>query len=458
MMRVRIRGIYATALTQRLQDTAEIVRASPVIDDRFSVTFSTTPPDVTIETTPDRQGIEVSGHPDAVPEIVSQVEEVGRDAVAWDDPAPRGAVFEGTVRDTVDSGALVDLGPRDGFLSFGAVDGYISEGDTVTVQVHEPAAPWLDRRPELATEIRVFGTLVDLVQNGGEPRADVADPDRATELVRTTAVLSTAVPEGWTVCWQPAAAEASMEQLDEALAFVCDRIPAVEAALEDGGLPLATAWVWFGRESRFVLDADRREVCPTMPGHHRIKAGSDAAGSAVDFVEQLCDPAGEFPFEVVADVFGPREGEQVTIVHGKPDGRQFPLGEGTVVDRDGQTLTVQREMTAGGEYDALEVAREAGDTATTKLREGRWWYPTVYRDADGAVKGTYVNVCTPVELFPDAAVYMDLEIDVVRHRDGVVERVDEEDLAAAVSAGHLSEALAKKARSVAKAVEAALAD
>jgi predicted RNA-binding protein associated with RNAse of E/G family len=113
-------------------------------------------------------------------------------------------------------------------------------------------------------------------------------------------------------------------------------------------------------------------------------------------------------------------------------------------------------MGGGGAYDALGVPKETGDVATTKLTEGRWWYPTTYRAAGGEAKGTYVNVCTPVEIFPEAATYVDLHVDVVRHADGSVERVDDEELAAAVEAGDLPDDLADRAREVADAVEGAL--
>ncbi len=79
--------------------------------------------------------------------------------------------------------------------------------------------------------------------------------------------------------------------------------------------------------------------------------------------------------------------------------------------------------------------KEDGDTAVTKFREGRWWYPTTYRGADGGTKGTYVNVCTPVELFPDAIRYVDLYVDVIKRPDGSVEVVDADELEAAVDEG-----------------------
>jgi predicted RNA-binding protein associated with RNAse of E/G family len=113
-------------------------------------------------------------------------------------------------------------------------------------------------------------------------------------------------------------------------------------------------------------------------------------------------------------------------------------------------------MTSGGTYDALGIERRAGDTAVTKLTEGKWWYPTIYRDTDGERRGTYVNICTPVEIFPDAARYIDLYVDVVKHADGQIERVDDAELETAVSEGHVSETLADTACEVADTLENAL--
>jgi len=261
--------------------------------------------------------------------------------------------------------------------------------------------------------------------------------------------------------------------MDAALERAGERADELVSALDgtgdgDGSGPLATtdatAWVWFGRESRFALDDCRRAVTTTMPGHHRIKAGDDRASTAVDFAEGFCafgsdDEPDEdaFPFALVTGQFGPREGESVAIEHGKPAGHCITLGRGEVsaLEPDG-SVTLRREMSAGGTYDALGIERRAGDEAITRFREGRWWYPTVYRGADGERRGTYVNVCTPVEVFPDAVRYVDLHVDVVKHADGTVERVDEDELEEAVEAGHVTEELAGKAREVAAAVENAL--
>jgi hypothetical protein len=459
-MTVRIRGIYATALTELL---GGVVQASPPIRERFDATFPTAPADAVVETTSDRQGVGVIGNPDRVATVTDRLRTVGRDTLSWAADLPRGAVYAGQVTETLGSGAVVDVGDGEGFLPYSKTARRIEEGDCLRVQVTEPVPHWGDDRPVLDTRLRVHGALVGLVR-GGTP--GVSGPELAD-------LVPTDPPEGWAPEWGRDSDDADLESLDEALAAVSGRARALDDAFTDVPDPAeaapycyydgdATRWVWFGRESRFALDEHRRAVTDTMPGHHRIKATAGEASAAVDFVEAVCvDPAGaagqDFPFEAVTRQFGPREGEEVGIAHGKPDGRCFLLGRAEVTGREPDgSVTVRRDISAGGTYDALGVERQSGDEAVTKFEEGRWWYPTVYRGDDGTKRGTYVNVCTPVEVFPDAVRYVDLHVDVVKRPDGAVERVDDDELDAAVATGDVPEPLAQKARDVADALENAL--
>lgn len=455
---VQCRGIYATALTRLLNEANDIdvVRASPPIQRRFDVEFSSMPPDVSIVTDDDRLGVGLVGPSTAVDRVIERID-VALDTFSWSDPTPREAIFDGVVTETLGSGAIVDLGEGAGFLPYSATDAHVETGDRLRVQVVAPVAPWREDRPVLQTDRSVSGTLASLLreQSTGPSGPDLLD------------VLSVSVPSGWRVRWERGADDTDFETLETELETLIERANRLEAALEPAddqaetgqvfeGLP--TRWVLFGRKSRFALDEHRRVVTPTMPGHHRIKAGEERASAAVDFVEELApDLDGDFPFDVVTRQFGPNEGDRVAIAHGKPDGRTIRLGRGDVIERDPDgRVRVEREMTPGGTYDGLDVDRQAGDVAVTKFTEGKWWYPTVYRGDDGTTRGTYVNVCTPVEIFPQAVRYVDLHVDVLKHADGTVERVDDDELDAAVEAGQVSTELARKARSVASAVENAL--
>ncbi|MFB6080316.1 MAG: DUF402 domain-containing protein [Haloferacaceae archaeon] len=469
-MNVRIRGVYATALTRAFLDVGHaVVDPSTPIRERFDDAFADGLADVRVDATDDRQGVAVTGASDAVEAATALLAETGIDALAWRADAPPGAVFDARATGTRGGGAVCDLGPTEGFLPFDDAAGYVEVGDERRVQVASPAPPWIDRRPELAEGIRVRAGPATLVR-GGEGATVSGRGADARELARTVDLVGADPPEGWGVRLDGSATAVGVGTVEAALATATERAETLASALDDpGDGPGLVArsrdcrFVRFGRATRFALDGTRRAVTPTMPGHHRIKAASAAASAGVDLAEAirgetLGDDPDDFPFAAVTRQFGPVEGDRVAIEHGKPAGHAITLGRGEVVDRtpDG-TLAIRREMTPGGSYDALGVPREAGDTALTKVREGRWWYPTVYRDADGDPKGTYVNVCTPVECFPDAVRYVDLHVDVIRHPDGRVERVDDDELDAAVAAGDVPPDLADRARSVAASIETALA-
>ena len=455
---VQVRGIYATALTERFSrtDGLDVVRASPPIQRRFETTFGEEPADVTIEADDLGLGVGIVGTRAGVDRVRDALD-VAIDTLGWEDPTPRGAIFDGIVTETLGSGAVVDLGESEGFLPFHVTSAHVEPDDRLRVRVADPAAPWSDDRPELDTTLSVHGDMATLVR---EEPTDATGPDLLD-------VLSVDVPDGWRVSWGQDADDADFDVLEASLDGLIDRAVDVEDALSDHDERTTTGqivdgrethWRLFGRESRFALDDDRRAVTPTMPGHHRIKAGDERASAAVDFVEDLApDLDGDFPFDVVTRQFGPQKGDRVAIAHGKPDGRTISLGRGEVTDRDPEgTIRVEREMSPGGTYDALGTKRRAGDVAVTKFTEGKWWYPTVYRGEDDELRGTYVNVCTPVEVFPNEVRYVDLHVDVVKHADGTVERVDDDELDAAVEAGDVPEKLAEKARDVASAVENAL--
>jgi hypothetical protein len=471
-MTVQVRGIYATALTELFRDGPGVVQASKPIRERFDAEFPPEQADAVVSTTDDRQGVEITGDAETVEQVTDSLQALARDALAWADPAPRGAVFAGEIVDTLGSGAVVDLGEgSEGFLPYANSPERVDDGDCLRVQVTEPAPTWGDDRPVLDATMCVQGSLATLVHGG----------TAATNGPALADILPTDPRNGWGARWDAASDDADLDALSDALDTLNERAAAIDDALADGDGPSdgaesadgdapvpadvaphrdvtdeATTWVWFGRESRFALDEVRREVTTTMPGHHRTKAGTNSASGAVDLVEALVDDEdvdtgeSDFPFAAVARQFGPQTGDTVDIAHGKPDGRLFTLGEAAVdaVEADG-TVTLRREMTPGGQYDGLGVERQAGDVAVTKVTEGRWWYPTTYEGSDGERRGTYVNVCTPVEVFPGEIRYVDLHVDVVKHADGTVERVDDDELDAAVDAGHVPEPLAEKARNVA---------
>lgn len=465
-MQAKIRGIYSTALSAIFLDAGwEIVLASDQINDRFSQEFVNSQPDVTIDSDGENLGIQLVGTPAAVNEAAAVIQMLDDSIYVWSESTPVDAIYEATVIRTGGSGAILNLdNEHEGYLPFDAVDQYIEVDDCVRVQIRTASPPWSLRRPEVAGELRLTSPILDLVwdPSGQEHRAPDQETQGIAELIPTKPRLE------WTAHWHDIAREIEMGEMESAIitmndlaSTVDDRLQSTELDIEHGKIasPYEHAWCWLGARGRTIFDEVRGEVCPTIPNHHRIKAIGSEAGTAVDFVEKLAvdQVVEEVPFRVVGECFGPKMGDTIRIYHGKPDGIWISLGSGQVVGSENSAgIEVQRSMSGGGTYDALAVPIEDGDVARTNFVEGRRWYPTVYRDENGNRKGTYVNICTPIEIFPDAIRYIDLYVDVIKHADGRIERVDDDDLDAALDQDIVTEEEATQARSVAERIVAAI--
>jgi len=94
--KVRIRGIYTTALTHLcLEHDWTVVDASGPIERRFEADFETAAPDATIETADDRQGVGIAGKPEAVDELVKHSSRLESTACSGTTPHPWGRCSTG---------------------------------------------------------------------------------------------------------------------------------------------------------------------------------------------------------------------------------------------------------------------------------------------------------------------------------------------------------------------------
>ncbi|MFQ6074455.1 MAG: DUF402 domain-containing protein, partial [Candidatus Bathyarchaeia archaeon] len=210
--------------------------------------------------------------------------------------------------------------------------------------------------------------------------------------------------------------------------------------------------VEFPALSKAELDAIRKTVTPTMKKHHYYKACGGRVSAALEMAEKLIKRG--YAYEEVEKLFKqtvekeyPTTGSLIEIEHVKLDGKALHLGKALIqsVDHNGSTVSFQlrRSFMTRGVYDGLEIPKEPEDYAVTEVKIGEWHFKTQYFSKNGKLKGTYVNLNTPVELYPYGIRYVDLEVDVCVWPDGRVEKLDEEELEKAVDEGLVSEKLVK---------------
>ncbi len=200
--------------------------------------------------------------------------------------------------------------------------------------------------------------------------------------------------------------------------------------------------------SKRKLDEIRSVVVPTISGHHYYKACGGKIAYMLEMAEKLLERGGslrdvEALFKETIRREYPHEGSRIGIEHVKIDGRVFNLGEARIIafNEQEQRIKLLRVFSTPGMYDGLKVRKEPGDYAVTSMRIGEWSFKTSYFSSDGVYKGTYININTPLEVYPNRIRYVDLEADICMWPDGKIQQIDLERLNAKVQEGCVSERL-----------------
>jgi len=435
MYALRIRGIYATALTGLLRRHGfKVVQPSEPIRERFGLEPDQEPYDLDLNDLEDRQGVFISGEREGLEQLIDILQQELPDVIVRRFELGLYAVYRGIARSSGPGGTLIDLGSALGLLP----EGQLHPSETVTVQV--AALPGRGAEPILRQMIGLPGHYAVLISSGR-----IAASRKITdygERMRLSWLGAELAPQGWGIVWHTAAAGRGRTALAEDIGRLSMQVAKLEERAEAPESPAlllegeAAAQLEFPGGSKARLDELRGELLPTVPGHHRYRA----------HVESAAEPGEQLAF--------PQVGDELLIEHVKPDGQTLQLGRGRVIEADpqGRALKLEREIKTPGRYDGLGVGKEPGDRAVTALRDLAWGYRTSYYSTAGEFKGEYYNINTPIEVYPDRLRYIDLEIDVVRLPGGESQVIDEEELERTVQEGWITERLAEHAREVARAI------
>jgi probable ribonuclease FAU-1 len=203
------------------------------------------------------------------------------------------------------------------------------------------------------------------------------------------------------------------------------------------------------------LDMIRKSVTPTINDHHYYKSFGVEVRSAIDMAETLLSKGEplddvERRFHETLIQYLPYEEMSVNIDHVKLNGHVTHLGKASVEVIEDDYLEYKREIKGNGTYDGLEVEKRPGDVAVSKTNLTDYYIETKYYNKDGKLRGTYLNINTPVEIYSSYFRYIDLEIDVLIWPDGRREIVDMNELDQAEALGIVTKTLAQKARNLAK--------
>jgi hypothetical protein len=248
--------------------------------------------------------------------------------------------------------------------------------------------------------------------------------------------------------------KASVDQLIRYLWDVCIDMVVRRDSLPEGlteSEDIHVRWdIEFPGASKAVLDRSRGRVVPTMRHHHRLRI---IASDYVDLIEREIARAPHRQDRLEREFMGRflyqplNKAGMIRFEHVKPEGQILNLREGEIVAFEEDELLVRRHFHQG-RYDGLDLPVEPGDYGLTKVAANAWSLRHRYFAKGGVPKGTYWNVNTPVELYPDRIRYVDLHVDVVRRGKGAPRIIDQERLGFITRHGFISTRLQEKALGV----------
>ncbi len=299
MIALRIRGLYATALTQlfRQEDKWTIVQPSDEVRAVISHYWRMDSPDVDIDDVPDDRGqrhaLRISGPADAVEDVLAHVYSQCFDVI---DTRHQGAPLHGSVGivSRERRQAIVYLGEeRSGVLPMRYEDQGMRIGSYVPVRIDAPAAHH-HGRPQLSKVLTVPGQYAVLTAARSvrlsKQITDEAQRDRLQQLGEAQQIGE------WGIIWRTAAQHAADEDLVAEIQRLIEETKTLQDSLKNtktvgrirgGDL---TAHIFMAGHAKGACDTLRAQLLPTLPGHHKYKAYGDVYSTTVDALEESSRP------------------------------------------------------------------------------------------------------------------------------------------------------------------------
>jgi len=448
LLKTKIRGVYSTALTKLLLDNGfEIVQLSPTIKQRFSLSENQSPPDLKIKDRYDLQGVRVLGTSNAVTALQSLLHSAFVDALTRKWRASVDGIYKGNIVDADAETLYVEIDNEvTGKLPKSEVSN--TNAKQIVVQVERKRMGW--KHPVLTTKLKIVGNYAILVQNSKVGVSfNIRDLDKRAELY---ALGREFAPGGWGIIWRESSANQPREVLESEITSLKAKAELLNEKAANAVAPalliegLCFMDVELPSISKSNLDKLRASVVPTLDKHHFYKSCGGKVSAVLEMAEKLLEKGQDrreveevFRRQVMGEF--PEVGSVVDVEHVKLSGRVFHLGQATIESVENEQTRYSRTIRSDGFYDGLGCRKETGDKAISETKTGQWWITTKYFSESEKLKGAYINLNTPVEVYPKAIRYVDLEVDVCIQPEGAVMVLDMEKLEKALEKGFISEAL-----------------
>ena len=425
-MFIRVRGIYATALTNLfLSNGFNITQPGEIVAKRFSLKRETIPADVTVKDREDKKGIVIIGDKETVKKLASIFKKAFTCSIFKEYSYGIYDCFKGKILRKERGLWIVEIPGGYGFLEY---NGKLREGDIVFVHVKKP---FLSEPPLLRYGIAVSGKYARLIQYGRVTFSrHIKNKNRRKELMTLSAFLKL---ENWGIRWRSNANFGKFEDIIAELESLKRKALKI-AKLEDEPPCFVSKGdaifeIIFSLEDKLKLDGIRNEIVSTLKGHHYFKSLQDISSDVFDWLEYVLDCCDKSRVESRAwNRLHSAVENKIILEHERVNGNIIRI-HGEIVLKNDQYLKIRREVRSNGLYDGLGIEKRKGDIIFSYIKVGSIFLPHVYYSCRGDLKGMYVNVNLPIERKSSGIYwYVDLGIDVVAEASGKAKIIDQKEL------------------------------
>ncbi|MEM1622602.1 MAG: DUF402 domain-containing protein [Sulfolobales archaeon] len=437
-IKVRVRGIYATAISKILRDEGyTLVDVSDVLVERLQVPSNRgIPADVTVKTdNDDASKLLIIGHSEYAETVAKTLMEHIPAVITYTPPMGLYSTLVAVVKGMKDGYCIVET-------PYGQAElveyRECKEGALLPVSIIKvPAHP--GDRIVVVPGVRVVGDFA-VVWRGSKVlfSPHLKNKTRVSELL---SISSQYVRRGISIKWRSNADEADLGAINAELPRLVSQLEVVEekannlreVSIVTKGERLILMYLTY--DSKMHLDTVRRSVTPTADYHHLIKTSKGLYRDIAEILDEvsvyidnvaLRKITRKFMAKTIGDV------GELTISHKKLDGTSIKLGTANLVEfynDDIFELVLERKVKGSGVYDGIRVKKEFGDMIRTIVTEGTPYIVHYYYSSESELKGVYVSINTKPELvIPNTVEYVDLAIDLVRAKNKPCELVDQEEL------------------------------
>ena len=457
IVRVRIRGIYATALTKLLLDAGfQIVQASRIISERFRIPQLNIPADVTVKDADSPSELLVIGYPEHTDEVVRALRSRLATSFYWESRLPVHSTVRVKLLREADGLCIGEAAGVE--VEVVDVDECASGRELVASVVRTAVRE--GERPRVRPGARVVGDYAMLYECQTRT-VTFSEHIRSLERRALLASIAATAVSSPNLCvhWRSSAQHGEEAELRHHLAELVRKLEEVKVSVESGSEagPVGgekVVVVHLSSTDKRVLDELRRAVVPTAPLHHSLKSLNPELQEVVDLLDAVSRHVEPSALERgILDFLASRlAGRRLQLVHVRPDGSALRLGEAHVEDVEvhgqGLRLVLRRVVRSEGVYDGLGVAKEPGDVIETVVDTSAWYVIHRYYSPSGELKGVYVNVNTPPEVGLEEVRYLDLAVDVVRRPNEQPRILDLDELVAYAARGVVTREALERALSV----------